>query len=258
MSVVEQYQVAGPTHAEMVERARASRLRIEAAGLAFRSQQEEERRAKKAAAAALREREREATEREREAAKAQVEKAFAKYKVDLEALKRKETKAQMADRLIAETAAEYSISEAELLSERRFKREVAARHTAIYRIMLATGWSLPQIGRCLGHRDHTTILNAIKRYKAGLVPPAHEFPKVDTSPIKKRVRRDRTYSVTIWTDEKMSLVEAMSLDGKEFTEIGAAFGVSDHAVAQALSRLRRRRAKIEFLRKRTKQEVAVA
>jgi hypothetical protein len=54
-------------------------------------------------------------------------------------------------------------------------KDVCSRHqtpryvrirSEIYVNLRANGWSLPQIGRLVGKRDHTTVMNSIKRFVA--------------------------------------------------------------------------------------------
>ena len=54
-------------------------------------------------------------------------------------------------------------------------KDVCSRHqnaryvrirSEIYITLKAHGWSLPQIGRLVGKRDHTTVMNSIKRFVA--------------------------------------------------------------------------------------------
>jgi len=57
--------------------------------------------------------------------------------------------------------AEFDLSITDLLSSRRLHGIVVARHVACYLAKTLTGMSLPEIGRRMGGRDHTTILHAI-------------------------------------------------------------------------------------------------
>ena len=54
----------------------------------------------------------------------------------------------------------------EILGRRRVLPVATARHEAIWRVRRATKWSLPRIGRFFGDRDHTTVLNSIRRMEA--------------------------------------------------------------------------------------------
>lgn len=51
-----------------------------------------------------------------------------------------------------------------VLSEDRSRDVVAVRHEAAYWMRAKAGLSLPQIGRIMGGRDHTTILNSCISY----------------------------------------------------------------------------------------------
>jgi hypothetical protein len=50
---------------------------------------------------------------------------------------------------------------AEILGRNRRPPIAAARHEAVWRVHLATGWSLPRLGRFF-KRDHTTVLHSIR------------------------------------------------------------------------------------------------
>lgn len=57
----------------------------------------------------------------------------------------------------------YRVTLAELCSQRRVLHIVRPRHVAMYLAKHLTLRSLPDIGRRLGGRDHTTILSGIRR-----------------------------------------------------------------------------------------------
>jgi chromosomal replication initiator protein len=57
----------------------------------------------------------------------------------------------------------FGISLIDLLSVKRSKDIAHARQVAIYMTKIFTSKSLPEIGRCFGGRDHTTILHAIRK-----------------------------------------------------------------------------------------------
>lgn len=73
---------------------------------------------------------------------------------------------KMAREIIQNMARKHGLSIEAILSHRRQKHIVAARHEAIYLISEETDMSLPQIGRIMGDRDHTTILHAIRKWRA--------------------------------------------------------------------------------------------
>lgn len=57
----------------------------------------------------------------------------------------------------------FGLSRRELISSCRDAKLVLARHLAMYFCRTLTGSSLPQIGRRFGGRDHTTVLNGVRR-----------------------------------------------------------------------------------------------
>jgi chromosomal replication initiator protein len=62
----------------------------------------------------------------------------------------------------------FDISHAELVGSNRAATPVRARQVAIYLTRELTDLSLPQIGRLFGGRDHSTVLNSIRRAEARL------------------------------------------------------------------------------------------
>jgi chromosomal replication initiator protein len=67
------------------------------------------------------------------------------------------------NRIIGEVALKHNVTVLELKSPRREKRITLARHEACYRLKNETSLSLPQIGKLLGGRDHTTVLHGARR-----------------------------------------------------------------------------------------------
>lgn len=65
-----------------------------------------------------------------------------------------------------EVARRYEMSTEELISMRRNKVEVRARHIAMYLAKTMTPQSLPEIGRRFGGKDHTTVLHAVRNAEA--------------------------------------------------------------------------------------------
>jgi chromosomal replication initiator protein len=63
-------------------------------------------------------------------------------------------------------SAAFGVSRAELTGTSRAARPLSARQVAIYLTRELTDLSLPQIGRLYGGRDHSTVLNAIRRTEA--------------------------------------------------------------------------------------------
>jgi chromosomal replication initiator protein len=62
----------------------------------------------------------------------------------------------------------FGISRAELVGSTRAATPVRARQVAIYLTRELTDLSLPQIGRLYGGRDHSTVINSIRRAEARL------------------------------------------------------------------------------------------
>lgn len=68
-------------------------------------------------------------------------------------------------RILDETATKHCVSVDDIISPRRDRAILPARYEAIWRMKAETAMSLPAIGRRLGGRDHTTIINALKKYQ---------------------------------------------------------------------------------------------
>lgn len=67
-------------------------------------------------------------------------------------------------RILHEVAEKHGLGVMDLISSSRSRNVVFARQEAIFRLRMETSLSLPQIGRRLGGKDHTTVLHSIKRY----------------------------------------------------------------------------------------------
>ena len=70
------------------------------------------------------------------------------------------------DQIIEDVAQFYSLETKDLLGRRRSKDIVTARQMAMYLAREETKASLPQIGRALGGRDHTTVLHGYGKIHA--------------------------------------------------------------------------------------------
>jgi chromosomal replication initiator protein len=75
-------------------------------------------------------------------------------------------------------AENFGISRAELIGSSRAATPLRARQVAIFLTRDLTDLSLPQIGRLYGGRDHTTVLNSLRRVEAGLDEDAELADKV--------------------------------------------------------------------------------
>jgi len=70
------------------------------------------------------------------------------------------------DEILMLVSRHTGIARADLLSQRRHRSVVQARQVAMYLSYRLAGRSLPEIGRRLGGRDHTTVLHAIRKIHA--------------------------------------------------------------------------------------------
>jgi chromosomal replication initiator protein len=80
-------------------------------------------------------------------------------------------------------ASAFGISRAELVGSTRAATPLRARQVAIFLTRELTDLSLPQIGRLYGGRDHSTVLNSVRRVEAGLA----EDPKLSERVAELRV-----------------------------------------------------------------------
>jgi chromosomal replication initiator protein len=77
-------------------------------------------------------------------------------------------KATSVEEIQQQVAERFGISRAELIGSSRAATPLRARQVAIYLTREFTDLSLPQIGRLYGGRDHTTVLNSLRRIEASL------------------------------------------------------------------------------------------
>ena len=76
-------------------------------------------------------------------------------------------------------ATAFGISRAELVGSSRAATPLRARQVAIYLTRELTDLSLPQIGRLYGGRDHSTVLNSIRRIEAASARTPSSPQRVD-------------------------------------------------------------------------------
>jgi chromosomal replication initiator protein len=77
--------------------------------------------------------------------------------------RRKRVEATPVEEIQQRVSAAFGISRAELVGSARSATPLRARQVAIYLTREMTDLSLPQIGRLYGGRDHSTVLNSIRR-----------------------------------------------------------------------------------------------
>ena len=70
-----------------------------------------------------------------------------------------------ARKILMEVAEKHKMPVGAFRSKSRTMPFINLRHEACYRLSTELGFSLMQIGRLMGNRDHTTVLNAIRRHK---------------------------------------------------------------------------------------------
>ncbi|HEX6153804.1 MAG TPA: chromosomal replication initiator protein DnaA [Solirubrobacterales bacterium] len=88
------------------------------------------------------------------------------------------TQATSVEEIQQRVAERFGISRAELVGSSRAATPLRARQVAIFLTRDLTDLSLPQIGRLYGGRDHTTVLNSLRRVEAGLDEDAELAEKV--------------------------------------------------------------------------------
>jgi hypothetical protein len=70
-----------------------------------------------------------------------------------------------AKRILAAVCERHGFTIDEVKGDRRFTKLVLARQEAFWRLKTETRWSLPQIGRFMGGKDHTTVLFGYRRHE---------------------------------------------------------------------------------------------
>lgn len=85
--------------------------------------------------------------------------------------------------IVARVAAEFGVTVSEIMSRRRTEKFIVPRHVAMYLLRQVTDMSLAQIGEMIGHRDHGTVLHAIKAVESRMDCSPHHF-----KPLVERIR----------------------------------------------------------------------
>lgn len=67
--------------------------------------------------------------------------------------------------IVREVSEKHGVPIIDILSDRRNVPFVRARHECFFRLSKETTLSLPQIGKRLGGKDHTTVLAGIRRHQ---------------------------------------------------------------------------------------------
>jgi chromosomal replication initiator protein len=82
--------------------------------------------------------------------------------------RRRAARGTSAEEIQQRVAEGFGISRAELVGTSRAATPLRARQVAIFLTRELTDLSLPQIGRLYGGRDHSTVLNSLRRVEAGV------------------------------------------------------------------------------------------
>jgi len=161
-------EYTGPrTLEEMVAAHKARRKRLEAPGLRLRAmKQAETRRAKEAQEKARLDAE-EAIRKAKEDARREAEERRASLPRDLDRfLAGEQIRRPSVRRIVAVAADHFKVTRLDIISHRRTKEVVLPRQIAMYLAKTMTTLSLPEIGRCIGGRDHTTIYHGVQKVTA--------------------------------------------------------------------------------------------
>jgi len=90
------------------------------------------------------------------------------------------------DDIVLAAAEEFGVEPQTLIARDRRPSATRARHVAMYVARELTGKSLPEIGRGMGGRNHTTVLHAVKRVQAAL--PTDEAMQLAVDNLNRRFR----------------------------------------------------------------------
>jgi hypothetical protein len=164
-------------------------------------------------------------------------------------------------------AAFYRITMVDLLSNRRQRRVVWPRHVAMYLARHMTTRSLPEVGRKLGGKDHTTVLHGVariterlpdepalaadvtelmRRIAAGepvlVQPPPEPKPRRGTGKIKKRrkngvLEEALAPKVSFWTAQRDAELTRFWHEGVLVEDMSERFGKSPSAIRDRANRL---------------------
>ena len=74
--------------------------------------------------------------------------------------------------IVRDVARSSGLSVADIYGPSRRAPLVKARHAAMYIAHKKGGHSLSKVGRIFGNRDHTTVMNAVRKVEAA----PHEYP----------------------------------------------------------------------------------
>jgi len=90
--------------------------------------------------------------------------------------------------IVTAAAQEFGVTVLDIKSNRRSATIVRPRHVAMYLARHMTLRSLPEIGRVLGHRDHTSVMYAVERIDQALA--ADPVFAVRVAALRDRIERE--------------------------------------------------------------------
>lgn len=133
--------------------------------------------------------------------------------------------------ILNEVAMSHNISAQDIISERRQRNIVAARHEYIWRLRHETPMSMEAIGRRCGGRDHATVRHAIQ---------AHEARNKPNIPLRSEAIRQ-----SLMFEHEMSereMIEAMIKEGATTYRIRVECGVGGVKVRRIRQEMKEREA----------------
>ena len=97
-----------------------------------------------------------------------------------------------------------------ILGRERIANIAAARHEAVWRVHQVTRWSLPRVGRFFGDRDHTTVLNSLRRMEERAAQDPELRAMHDAGPAEPAARTalfplHEHISERLWLDDARAL-----------------------------------------------------
>jgi len=133
--------------------------------------------------------------------------------------------------IVDQVAGKHGVTRADIIGPSRVRAVSQARHEAAYRIVVELGMSLPMVGRVLGARDHTTILNSVRRFVE-----AHPEAAAKMNAISG-------YYARVRNQKRLRAIDLYFNDGKSPSEISRSTRASILAVSKwVLDEIERRRA----------------
>lgn len=121
---------------------------------------------------------------------------------------RREKQSRLVDFILKESAGSFGLNTAELLSKSRLQHRVRARQTAAYIIRESMGLSYPSIAQLMGGRDHTTVINSVKKVKDAIETQKTTF---DYGFIQRTIEMVRTASINNPEADESLELESMEL-----------------------------------------------